>query len=332
MRPKSESLKSEKYASLKCSIKISKCAGKEYFESGREENFFVSIPRQNVLIEQPIIVRVYVVQGLHLRPLDAHGNSDAFIKVELGSQAIADRAHFIPNQFNPIFGKRFQLSGVVPRNTLLKISVFDRDAMTRDDLIGSTLIDLEDRVRSKYLPSCGLAQEFNTLGYNAWHNALVPSELLKQICKQVELEQPQYSPDAVALAGVLFKDESKITKDENMTERLALSALRNFSKAQGIGYGLVPEHVETRSLYRDDRPGVEQGKLQMWLEIYDSTKSIPEAIDITPQPARRYELRVIIWNTKDVVLQEKNIFGTSMSDIYVKGYASWTVCCDIIFS
>lgn len=33
----------------------------------------------------------------------------------------------------------------------------------------------------------------------------------------------------------------------------------------------------------------------------------------------RYYLRVIIWNTKDVILDEKSITGEEMSDIYVKG-------------
>lgn len=33
----------------------------------------------------------------------------------------------------------------------------------------------------------------------------------------------------------------------------------------------------------------------------------------------RYELRVIIWNTSDVILEDTNIMGEAMSDIYVKG-------------
>jgi len=36
----------------------------------------------------------------------------------------------------------------------------------------------------------------------------------------------------------------------------------------------------------------------------------------------RYELRVIIWNTTEVVLEETSITGESMSDIYVKGWVS----------
>lgn len=37
-------------------------------------------------------------------------------------------------------------------------------------------------------------------------------------------------------------------------------------------------------------------------------------------PYSRYELRVTIWNTEDVILEDENIFtGQKSSDIYVKG-------------
>lgn len=322
IRGKNDAGKAEKYATLKCSIKISKCAGKEFFESGKEEKFSISFPRfkQNLMVEFPIVVRVYVVRAMNLRSHDIFGYSDAFVKVELGEQIISDRAQYIPNQSSPVFGKRFQLSTVIPRSTLLKVSVYDRDTLSGNDLIGSTSIDLEDRVRSKYFASCGLPFEFNSSGYNAWRNSILPSEILKNICNELELSSPQFFPERVQLAGIDFCDKNKISKDENKKECLALSVLNDFDKIPGIGFKMIPEHVETRSLYRVDRPGIEQGKLLMWVEIFDSRKTIPEPVDITPIPARSYELRVIVWNAQDVVLNEKNVFGKQMSDIYVKGF------------
>lgn len=271
------------------------------------------------MVEMPILIRVYIVQGLNFRSRDTFSNSDAFVKVEFGDQEISDRAHYIPNQSNPVFGRRFQLSGVIPRDTILKVSVHDQDSMSRNDLIGVTKIDIEDRVRTKYLANCGLPEEFNSFGYNTWRNSSLPSEILLNLCNELGISSPRYFHDYVQVAGINFNDSSKITRDENVKERLALSALRNFSRVPGIGYTMVPEHVETRSLYREDRPGVEQGKLLMWVEIFDPKKTIPEPIDITPLPPRAYELRLIIWNAKNIVLDEKNIFGKQMSDIYVKG-------------
>lgn len=55
----------------------------------------------------------------------------------------------------------------------------------------------------------------------------------------------------------------------------------------------------------------------MWIDIF-KPDNIPVPINITPQPPKIFELRVIIWNTSDVLLNERNILGTEMSDIYVK--------------
>lgn len=276
--------------------------------------------KRNVMIELPIVVRVYVVQALQLRSRDVYSESDAFIKIELAGQEISDRAQYVPNQANPVFGKRFQMSTVIPRDTLLTVSVFDRDTLTRNDLIGSTVIDLEDRVRTKFAACCGLPKEFNSNGYNSWRNSMLPSEILNNLCIELELTAPQYFPDLVQLGGYDFQDECRISKDDNKKERLALSVLNNFDKIPGVGFNLIPEHVETRSLYHDDRPGLEQGKLMMWVEIFDPKKAVPEPIDITPLPPQQFELRLIVWNAKDITLDEKNIFGHAMSDIYVKAW------------
>lgn len=310
------------YAILKTSIKISKCSGRESFQSNIEDigppSFrFKRIP--NLLYEIPVLLRIYVVEAFNLRTRDIFNYSDAFIKIKFGNQTISDRAHYVPNQCNPIFGKRYQVSGVIPKNTILKISVYDRDTFKKDDLIGKTEIDIEDRLRSKYGACCGLPREYNSSGYNVWRNSLLPSEILTNVCNEYELNLPHYSRNYATLAGIVFKDSSKISREEDKKERLALSILNNFDQIEGIGFKFVPEHVETRSIYRSDRPGVEQGKILMWLEIFDPRKSIPEPIDITPIPPRDYELRVIVWNAKEVVLDEKNCFNSKMSDIYVKG-------------
>lgn len=40
--------------------------------------------------------------------------------------------------------------------------------------------------------------------------------------------------------------------------------------------------------------------------------------DMSPRRPKQYELRVIVWNTYDVKLDETSITGERMSDIYVK--------------
>lgn len=53
---------------------------------------------------------------------------------------------------------------IIFRDQTLKISVIDRDTCSSDDLIGSTIIDIEDRFRSRHFATFGLPQEYNTTG------------------------------------------------------------------------------------------------------------------------------------------------------------------------
>ncbi|KNC25719.1 Gram-negative bacteria-binding protein 3, partial [Lucilia cuprina] len=204
---------------------------------------------------------------------------------------------------------------------ILEVSVFNRRDI-KDETIGSTFIDLEDRWRTKHRATVGIANEYSCSGYNRWHDYMLPSEILKDLCKNNDLRPPKVVGNTIEVDGVAFEDETEIATAEDLQERLSLTVLRNFQHLPSFGYKLVPQHVETRSLYRNECPGIEQGKIQLWIELYDGNLNIPPPIDITPQPPQIYELRVIIYNVTEVVLQEKNIFGTAMSDIYIKGWCS----------
>lgn len=106
-----------------------------------------------------------------------------------------------------------------------------------------------------------------------------------------------------------------------MEEHLALAVLHQWHAFPRIGCALIPEHVETRPLYNPEKPGIEQGKLEMWVDMFPMDMPSPgPSIDISPRKPKSYELRIIIWNTDDVVLEDDAFFtGEKMSDIYVKG-------------
>uniref|UniRef100_A0A182PV41 Uncharacterized protein n=2 Tax=Cellia TaxID=44534 RepID=A0A182PV41_9DIPT len=202
------------------------------------------------------------------------------------------------------------------RDQILHLSVYDRDFVSSDDLIGSTRIDVEDRFRSKHMPGFGLPKYFTSKGSNKWRHQMKPSEMLMKLCERHGIEKPRIEGCKIIIGKAEFEADELIA-NECVTEQLSLLALNNF-KHVANGFPLTPEHVETRSLYHPSRGGIEQGKVQLWVELYEPSGLHPLPLDITPQPPKPYELRVIVWNTADVILNERNIFGTGMSDIYVK--------------
>uniref|UniRef100_A0A8B9PKC8 C2 domain-containing protein n=1 Tax=Apteryx owenii TaxID=8824 RepID=A0A8B9PKC8_APTOW len=218
-------------------------------------------------------------------------------------------------------GRLFEMTGTIPLEKDLQISLFDYDLLPPDQEIGSTSIDLENRLLSRFRAHCGLPQLYRIAGPGRWRDQLTPSRALERFARVRGLPAPEFSADggAVTFGGSTFL----LTQFESGApayrhpgaprERLALHLLH--------ACHLVPEHLETRTLYNSTQPGLEQGKLQMWVDVFPASLGPPgPPVDITPRKPQRYELRCIIWNTRDVDLQDTTLTGQRMSDIYVKGW------------
>ncbi|XP_067396452.1 fer-1-like protein 5 [Emydura macquarii macquarii] len=270
---------------------------------------------------QKCLVRVYVVRAFNLPPKDRNGLCDPYVRVTLGKKKLGDRDQYLPNTLEPVFGRMFELPCVIPLEKDLQISLFDYDLVLPDQKIGGTCIDLENRLLSRFRANCGLPQSYCISGPCQWRDQLLPSQLLENFARTRSLVQPQFSVegDRATFMGrtfLLAELESKVPAHRHLgppRERLALHLLRTC--------GLVPEHLETRTLYHSIQPGIEQGKLQMWVDVFPESFGPPgPAFNITPRKPKRYELRCIVWNTQDVDLRDTSITGQRMSDIYVKGW------------
>lgn len=58
--------------------------------------------------------------------------------------------------------------------------------------------------------------------------------------------------------------------------------------------------IEQRSLF-NDWSQLEQGKIQLFLEIYSgSRKKLPPQLKINPQPREEFEVRLVVWTTEKI--------------------------------
>ncbi|XP_008687544.2 fer-1-like protein 6 [Ursus maritimus] len=309
-------------------FKGSFCIYKSPKDSSTEDSGQLRI-QQGVPPNHPVkvLIRVYIVAAFNLSPADPDGKADPYIVVKLGQTEIKDRDKYIPKQLNPVFGRSFEIQATFPKDSLLSILIYDHDLIGTDDLIGETRIDLENRFYSRHRAICGLQSQYEIEGYNAWRDTSKPTEILTKLCKDNKLDGPYFRPGKIQIGNQVFSGKTVFTEEDSdetveSYEHLALRVLHSWEDIPEVGCKLVPEHIETRPLYHKDKPGMEQGRLQMWVDMFP--KDMPQPgppVDISPRQPKGYELRVTIWNTEDVILEDENIFtGQKSSDIYVKGW------------
>ncbi|XP_064639493.1 otoferlin-like isoform X3 [Lineus longissimus] len=285
---------------------------------------------KNLPSNEPVEVkiRIYIIRANDLHPADTNGKADPYMCITLGKQVLNDKKNYISKQLNPVFGKCFEMEAVFPMESMLTLSVIDWDMAGSDDLIGETKIDLENRFYSQHRPAVGLASKFEIYGYNKWRDPVKPMAILSAICKERGLPEPKYESNANRVkVGPKYFVGPNMVKDEHgeqkiSNEPLALEALKHFHDVPRHGTKLVPEHIETRALFTPEKPGVEQGKLELWIDMFPKSNP-PDSppVDISPRLPKSYELRVIIWNCDEVELEDTNMFsGEASSDIFVKGW------------
>ncbi|KAG7239654.1 hypothetical protein INR49_028590 [Caranx melampygus] len=278
-------------------------------EAGFDPNMgmFQSIPHNDPI---NVLVRVYVVRATDLHPADINGKADPYVVIKLGKSEVKDKENYISKQLNPVFGKSFDIEATFPMESMLTVSVYDWDLVGTDDLIGETKIDLENRFYSKYRATCGISSNYSLHGYNVWRDPMKPSQILAKLCKEGKIDGPHYGPGGkVKVANRIFQGPTEI-EDENglkkqTEEHLALTVLNHWEEIPRVGCKLVPEH----------------GRIEMWVDMFPMDMPAPgPAIDISPRKPKRYELRVIIWNTDEVILEDDDYFtGEKSSDIFVRG-------------
>ena len=178
-------------------------------------------------------VRVYIIEGFNFAQRDPFSLSDPYLFIKCGGTEFNEQKNYQLDTSDPKFHKSYDFIVDFPGARPLEISAWDYDDFFGDDLIGKTVIDLDDRYFSQ--------------GWQA-----------------IEKKPIEYRD--------LFHTSSTVT----------------------------------------------QGVVKMWCEINhkDSKAGNADAMDISPAPAQEYELRLVIWKTRDIECMDVE----GASDIYVRAF------------
>ena len=100
------------------------------------------------MVKTQCFVNLYTLTGYHLASKDIGSESDPYLIVSLGDDVRNFRDEYQNNEPNPKIYKKIQFSGEFPGSSSLTVKFMDADEIFGDDLIGTTVIDIEDRFYS----------------------------------------------------------------------------------------------------------------------------------------------------------------------------------------
>jgi len=228
----------------------------------RDNSNFIDM--EDLIVSRQYVLRLYVVNAMHLQPHDRNGLSDPYLKIQVGKTKInAKKETRQKKELNPEFYHFREIPIRIPGDSQLAIQVWDWDRFTKDTLIGETLIDLEDRWFSR---------KWQMLGTLRW-----------------------------------LQENEKLFGDRADAVRKRVDELGP----------LKPLEVRDLWVPTCSNP---QGQLRLWLEIVpDVVAREVEPEELLPPERVPFEVRVIVWNCKNVVSMDSM---SGLNDLYVKCWLS----------
>ncbi|KAK6731499.1 hypothetical protein RB195_007764 [Necator americanus] len=123
-------------------------------------------------------------------------------------------------------------------------------------------------------------------------------------------------------------------KEKELTSEQRLE-LRAFERSKIVGrplqqvalyillkMNLVPDHVETRTLFTEMAGNTPCGELRMFVDLFPlSYGGVPPPINIVRREPEKYQLRVALFNVSGAI-PVKRSFGVPTSDLYVKVFTN----------
>ena len=264
-----------------------------YFSKKVKKDENLNTKKDIVLPFTNVRVRVYIYRCMNLTAQDNNANlidrlagyaafskADSYLEIRIGNndnsdsqgvKRISDRSAYVANTLSPDFYKYFELQADLPNEWQLTIDVKSKiEGALSDTLIGSTTIDLEDRY---------LGEERN----------------------RTLLQIKSYEADLEKRVEDLRKDSENQETDEINELKNKLITLQ--IKEEELRPKQIP--VEYRPLYKSGTKTA-QGIIEMFVEIFPQKMAkYMKAAKIERPPPQEYELRLVIWETRNVPLGKK---------------------------
>lgn len=107
-----------------------------------------SFIKRQLMVEQQCFVTLYVLDAWDLASRDIGSESDPFIRVTCGTDTISTVDNYFEDENSPRFHNTFDFSAIFPGTSHINLEIVDYDDLFGNDVIGNTIIDLEDRFYS----------------------------------------------------------------------------------------------------------------------------------------------------------------------------------------
>lgn len=91
------------------------------------------------------IVRFYAIEGFNMQSRDNGSDSDTYLKLICNGKVFDERDNYQLDEPNPKFYKMYEFEAYFPGSSPLTIEVWDYDMVFGDELVGKSVLDLEDR-------------------------------------------------------------------------------------------------------------------------------------------------------------------------------------------
>ena len=233
-----------------------------------------------------VAVRVYVLRGLSLSAVDnasdlkamaagmeALSSATTYPEILLGEKKLTNVKYFLDNgavekdNLNPEYFRTYELTGTLPSDFNLQITIWNQNSYSFDQIIGTTSIDMEDR----YFGSDYISQ------------VLMMNKAKERIDRDIDEEVD--SDKRIILNGVKKAIKSELAK---------------------IKESKYVAPVEYRPLKAKGK-STAQGMIELFVEVLDSqtAKLVPVSKIAKPVP-EKYELRLIVWKCEGIPLGERD--------------------------